>query len=138
MTSSILFPSQMFEPRKVDDSFEQQWKAAREAGFPTLLVHQELLDEGSFSRAVRAIDARGTGVYRGWMLTVEQYCGLYRSLAERGISLINSPEQYRHCHFLPESFELIRTKSPAAGWTSTPSWRPPTRSDLPPCSSRTT
>lgn len=50
------------------------------------------------------------------MLSVEQYGGLHSALAERGLSLINSPEEYRHCHFLPESFELIRAKSPASVW----------------------
>ncbi len=57
-----------------------------------------------------------TAVYRGWMLSVEQYDMLYATLARRGVELINTPEQYRHCHLLPESYELIKPKSPATVW----------------------
>lgn len=55
-------------------------------------------------------------VYRGWMLTVEQYRGLYDALAARGTRLVNTPEEYRHCHWLPESFDVIRDRSPATVW----------------------
>ncbi len=116
MTRPVVFPSQMFEPKTVDDSFAPQRRAAEAAGLPTFLVNQEHLDEGSFGRAVRRIDASGTGIYRGWMLGVEQYAGLHSALAERGLSLINTPAQYRHCHYLPESFALIESRSPASVW----------------------
>lgn len=65
VTSSIVFPSQMFEPKQVADSVAEQRGAAQGAGLTTFLVNQESLDEGDFNGAVRGIDARGTGVYRG-------------------------------------------------------------------------
>jgi hypothetical protein len=116
MSTSILFPSRMFEPSKVDDSFAAERAAARNARLPTLLLDQQRLDEGAFARAARGFEADGTGIYRGWMLSVSAYAGLHAALADRGLPLINSPEQYRHCHFLPESYELIRARSPATVW----------------------
>ncbi len=114
--TTILFPSQMFEPRRVDDAFAEQEEAARAAGFETALINQDRLDEGGCARAVRAISAEGAAVYRGWMLTSERYAELHGALQERGIALINTPEEYRHCHHLPESFHMIASRTPPSVW----------------------
>ncbi|MEO0338928.1 MAG: ATP-grasp domain-containing protein, partial [Bacteroidota bacterium] len=50
----------------------------------------------------------GQGLYRGWMLRPEKYAELYQGLLQKNIQLINDPEEYRHCHYLPESYELIK------------------------------
>ena len=38
--------------------------------------------------------------------------GLYSALAERGLKRINTPAQYRHCHYLPESYQIIKGHTP--------------------------
>lgn len=116
MAPAAIFPSQMFSPRDVDDAFVEQEAAARRAGFDVAVVDQEHLDQGSCARATRSIEHQGLAVYRGWMLTVERYTQFYAALVERGVSLINTPEQYRNCHHLPESFDSIAARSPATVW----------------------
>src|SRR5262249_23328362 len=53
-----------------------------------------------------------TAVYRGWMVTPPQYQRLYGALIARNIRLINDPDQYRHCHHLPECYPIIERLTP--------------------------
>jgi hypothetical protein len=50
------------------------------------------------------------------MLRVEQYRAFYDALAAKGVRLINSPDEYRHCHHLPESYPVIEGKTPKSIW----------------------
>jgi len=56
------------------------------------------------------------GVYRGWMMTPEQYTILHDALNARGVRLINDPAAYRHCHYLPESYAVIERATPRTVW----------------------
>ena len=47
-----------------------------------------------------------TLIYRGWMLTYDEYTTLYQAFLSKGFTLINSPEQYRECHYLPCWYDL--------------------------------
>ena len=65
---------------------------------------------------VPAADKETLGIYRGWMLTVDHYAQLFGALQERQISLINTPEQYAHCHLLPLSYAEIESYTPKTIW----------------------
>src|SRR5882672_10088224 len=112
----IVFCSEPFSPGKVDSTFEREVRAADEVGLEFELVDFEMLvDESRLAGAVRRVRSHAvpeTAVYRGWMLTPLQYTRLYSALADRNIILINSPEQYRHCHYLPDSYSVIEQETP--------------------------
>lgn len=57
-----------------------------------------------------------TAIYRGWMMSVSQYQRFHAGLCDRKLRLINSPEQYRHCHHLPESYLVIAGQTPHTVW----------------------
>lgn len=111
-----IFCSEPFAPNKPDFVYEKEVDAARAAGFEIDLIDFEVLTrEENTSKAVRRIWAAETAesaVYRGWMLNPEIYAGLFRALSEKNINLINSPEEYRHCHYLPESYKEIEAHTP--------------------------
>ncbi len=46
----------------------------------------------------------------------EVYADLYASLLDRNWRLINTPEEFRHTHLLPESFGAIAEHSPRTAW----------------------
>ncbi|HYF61682.1 MAG TPA: ATP-grasp domain-containing protein, partial [Herpetosiphonaceae bacterium] len=46
----------------------------------------------------------------------EQYGRLYAALLRKGWRLINDPAAYRHCHYLPESLEIIAAHTPRTIW----------------------
>ncbi len=118
----ILFLSHPLDPKAVDPAFKDEFRSARSAGLRCNLLDSESFDDGEYSRAVQRVPKTNDehmAVYRGWMLTVDQYSALYGALLKRGVRLINSPEQYSHTHHLPESYEVIRENTPRTAWTTT-------------------
>lgn len=97
--------------------YQAEADAARSAGMDVLLIDFEaLVHDDNVERALRSIPKSSslatTAVYRGWMMTPEQYLVFYRGLSERGLSLINPPQEYKHCHYLPEWLSELRIITP--------------------------
>src|SRR5262245_20421102 len=124
----VLFPSEPFDDRVVDACFEDELRAARRAGYDIYLLAADALQERRFDRAIHRIPssvADDQVLYRGWMLSVKSYAGLYDALKRRGIRLINRPEQYEHVHHLPASYEIIKDHTARTVWSkSADSWDP--------------
>jgi len=113
----ILLPCEPFDPREVDPDFEAEQRAAEAAGLDTALIDHSRVVEGAATTAVaRAPEEAGLAVYRGWMLTPNQYESMHAALLLRGTTLINTPEQYRACHYLPESYQWIEGHTPRSAW----------------------
>src|SRR5579884_151424 len=116
----VIFCSDPLRPRQVDDAYAVELAAAERAGFEYALVSYEaLVDEHDAERAAQRVpeqSAETLAVYRGWMLRPEQYAQLYQALAGRSVRLINDPAQYRHCHYLPESYAAIEGFTPRSVW----------------------
>lgn len=116
----VVFCSDPMAPRHPDPDYVREHDAATACGLESALVDFEaLVNDGDAARAVRwvPVNARPrAAVYRGWMLTPSRYAELYRALIDRGVALVNDPAAYRHCHWLPESYEVIRGHTPATVW----------------------
>lgn len=116
---NVLFCSNPLNVKQVDVDYEQEYHTARSLGMQTSLIDIESLIAGNAQYAIRKVTAseeRSVAIYRGWMLTPEQYRKLYEALNAKNITLLNTPEQYTHCHYLPNSFEIIRSKSMESEW----------------------
>ena len=118
----VLFCADPLQSRRVDAAYQDEHEAALGAGADISLVNFEALayenDPAGAVARVPAADAPTLGVYRGWMLTVEQYRQLFGVLQERGIVLINTLEQYAHCHWLPLCYAGIAAHTPKTVWTT--------------------
>lgn len=118
----VLFCSSGLDPDEVEPDFAAEQTAAVASGYRTSLVDHEELTSGSATRGVIRVGKAETGtcgLYRGWMLSVERYESLYRVLQVRGITLINTPDAYRACHWLPESHARIAAWTPESLWIPT-------------------
>ena len=117
----IIFCNSILDPKQVDPDFVAEWSAAQEAGFECLLISFEDLQEGNLLKALKRIMSASNEVialYRGWMLKPSEYQDLYEGLLDKHIRLLNSPQQYKHWHYLPESYKHIQDHSPESYWTS--------------------
>jgi hypothetical protein len=108
------------EPSHPDRSFEPEVAAIERLGLPYVLVdHDALIGGDDPARVVRRVSEQAEpvpAVYRGWMMTFGQYGRLFDALAAKGVVLINDPEQYRHCHHLPECYPVIEGATPRSVW----------------------
>lgn len=111
----IIFCDSGFSPKEVDYMYAEEYKAAKDAGFTTKLISFEALQKGNAKLALKRVsymDSPTLAIYRGWMLKPRQYQMFYELLKERNIALINSPEEYQFCHYLPDNYETIKAFTP--------------------------
>ena len=104
-------------PKAPDEMYQAEFDAARSAGMEVRLINFEaLVNEGNVGKALQSIlqspDYEKTAVYRGWMMTPDQYLAFYNGLSELGIRLINQPEEYKYCHFLPDWLPKLSSITP--------------------------
>lgn len=111
----FIFCSEPFYPNEVEYAYRDEAEAVLQKGLEYFLFSFEDLTKNKISSAFRFIkklEKPETAIYRGWMLKPKDYEVLYNELKSRNLQLINSPEKYKHCHYLPESYELIKERSP--------------------------
>jgi len=117
----VLFPCDPLNPRQVEPDFEHEREAAHHAGFQTALLDHTGVICGAVDEAVARVPQNaGLAVYRGWMLTPRQYGDVYGALHSRRVQLINAPEAYRVCHYLPDSYPFIQDRTPRSVWLKVP------------------
>lgn len=116
----IFFCRDPLEPARPDRAFAAEVAAVERLGLPYVLVDHDALVRGDEpDRMVRRIPAHPESrlaAYRGWMVTPPQYRVLYQALADKGIRLVNDPDQYRHGHYLPENYPIIEGHTPRSVW----------------------
>ena len=118
----LLFCSDILNPREPDSAYHAEVEASKQLNIPFDLINYEaLVYENDAAKAVRHITAgkQSEAIYRGWMLKPHQYERLTQALLNQNITLINSPEQYVHCHHLPESYPIIEGLTPPSVWMKT-------------------
>lgn len=111
----VLFCDSGFSSREVDYMYAEEYQEARKQSIMCELLSFEALRKGDTDVAlkrVKASEALEPAIYRGWMLRPEVYQALYDALLARKIQLINSPEEYRFAHYLPENYELLKEYTP--------------------------
>ncbi|MEF2278586.1 ATP-grasp domain-containing protein [Deinococcus sp. YIM 134068] len=115
----LLFPAEPFAGQIPDATYMPEVEETRRLGLDHALLDFEALLDGNPRRALRWVppsDEPRLAVFRGWMMRAEVYATLHEALSERGLTLVNTPEQYRHTHHLPESFGVIERDSPRTVW----------------------
>lgn len=95
---NFLFCNHPLYPRKVDMDYEAEYQ---EAGLNHACALFSYEDLGNGKLTLFGEDISGLTIYRGWMMKPEMYRTFYNLLEEKGIFLINSPEEYERYHTLP-------------------------------------
>ncbi len=98
----LVFPADPTSPRRVDPAFAEEADLAKSVGFA---IGFATLDLGDLQ--LKIPEGSGPALYRGWMLSIEDYAKLEAAIAHRGYALVNDAKAYRHCHHLPEWYDVI-------------------------------
>lgn len=95
---NFLFCNHPLYSKQVDMDYEIEYQEAGLSHKCALFSYEDL-ENGKLS--LFGEDISGLTIYRGWMMKPELYKIFYDLLEERGIFLINSPEEYKRYHTLP-------------------------------------
>jgi len=98
------------------DGFEDEWLALDELDQEVHHVDFEALVDGEADQACRRLPRRRTWVYRGWMLTQEEYEGLAEAIDDRGGRLLVDPQEYADAAYVPGWFPAVADCSPPTRW----------------------
>ena len=114
MIDGILFPSDYFDRKIIDQELEKEYEAAIEC---QKYEHIFLFSYEQWFHHGRLVlnetpDKSVTLIYRGWMMLPEQYESFYYALKENGINLLTSPEEYARFHIVPNIYEVIKEDTP--------------------------
>jgi hypothetical protein len=115
----FLFPAFCYALREPDPSFQKEWAAVDELGFPWHVYEFEALIAGNFERAFRFLKPGGgqTLLYRGWILKETEYRRLEQELGKRGYRLFTGTRAYALTAYLPNYHEKVRALTPPAVWS---------------------
>jgi len=116
----VIYCDSVINNKIIDPDYKDEKETAINVGFDFALISFEELIYGNVSGAlnlVKASEKQQFAIYRGWMLTPVQYNNLFEGLLKKNILLINTPSEYKHCHYLPESYDKIKSKTPKSNWT---------------------
>ncbi len=111
---NFLFCCHPLYPHRVDEEYEEEYQAAGLDHSCALFSFEDLKEGKLF---LSGEDISGLTVYRGWMLKPALYRELYRLLEERGICLLNTPEEYEKYHLLPGWYEDFKEETAETVWT---------------------
>ena len=116
----IIFCEDPLNKTTPDEMYQAEASAAQAVGFDYELINFEaLVYEKNIQKSIRLVspgNEETIGLYRGWMLKPADYQLLYEGLLSKGIKLVNNPIAYQHCHYLPDSYEVIKQKTPKTVW----------------------
>lgn len=105
-------------PQATADRFELEADAADELGLRHDTIAMEDVVDDQIEAAIEPLgDLDDDVLYRGWMLTAEEYERLDAAVADRGGTLVVTPEQYQAAHYLPNWHPAVADCSPATCWT---------------------
>lgn len=112
---NFLFCNHPLYPRKVDEDYKAEYQAAGLDHACALFSYEEFSDG---KLMLYGEEISGLTVYRGWMMKPEMYRDLYAHLEERGIILINTPEEYERYHLLPGWYGEFADETSETVWAS--------------------
>lgn len=105
-------------PQALEDRMELEAEAAEELGIAYHSIVLEDVVDGELERALEWLPRRGRRLlYRGWMLTEDEYTALHEALLDRGHTLVVAPDEYAAAHYLPNYHPELEALAVPARWT---------------------
>jgi hypothetical protein len=106
-------------PQHGEDRFELEALAAEELGIESYAIPLDPVVNGEPERALRRLPRprHRTWLYRGWMLSEEEYTGLHEAMSERGEDLVVDPESFAEATYVPSYAPLLGSHMAPTRWT---------------------
>lgn len=105
MMTAFIYPEDYFTPGAPDEEFAQEYKVARELGFEVAFYNQETL-------IPKNILPEFNYIYRGWMLSPDEYKKLNNYIQNRFAIMLVSVSDYTCTHFYSDAFKRLNSLMP--------------------------
>lgn len=109
---SFIYCNHPLDPKSVDEDYLEEYQTASQEHECALFSYDEL----EAGRLKMYGDISGLTIYRGWMMKPELNRTFYQKLEEKGIILINTPEEYEKYHLLPGWYEDFKDETAYSVW----------------------
>jgi len=99
----------------IDLEYTNELRTVHNLSIKYLLFDFDSFCEGNIKNAFRYVDKQidqQIAIYRGWMMSAEQYEKFFIELLKRNIILINCPFEYEQTHCLYNSYNAIEAHTP--------------------------
>lgn len=106
----FLFPSDYFNTKKVDSAYSELFCCLRNIGFEASIISLEALASGKIFPTPPKSGSKL--IYRGWMLTSDDYSLLVNAVRLTGADVFISHDEYLATHYLPNWYSLICDLTP--------------------------
>lgn len=106
-------------PQDAEDRFELDVLAAEELGIESYAIPLDPVVNGDPERALRRLPKprHRTWLYRGWMLSEEEYTALYEAIQDRGEDMVVDPESFAEATYIPNYVPLLGDRTAPTRWT---------------------
>lgn len=115
---TFLFCADLLSFRQPDPDYQLEYQQAGKH-FCTALFSYEEMAEGRLKLSSSCLS--GLIIYRGWMMKPAMYRRFYDLLENKGLFLINTPDQYNHYHLLPGWYGEFEKDTARSVWTASSS-----------------
>jgi hypothetical protein len=107
----FIFPSNYFKLRQADEAYSAEYDCFQNLGFETSVVSLENLGSG-VAKISQIPNPESMAIYRGWMLSANDYLQLVHTMRNAGVEMWISPDEYLATHHLPNWYPLISDLTP--------------------------
>jgi hypothetical protein len=106
----LIFFSDPVHPHLPDTAFQTEVAAAKalDLAFDVISYESLIAHKNDSFETLPVLRKNEICILRGWMLTPAQYSSLFTALERHQRILVNTPDAYRHCHYLPENYDIIQ------------------------------
>lgn len=103
----FIFPSNVLNQKKVDETFQEEADFLRNKGVSFSLFNGEeiLFKEDFINKPIHSI-------YRGWMLSEWEYRNIEKQMSEKNIPLLSGVKSYFNSHYLDLYYNNIKDYTP--------------------------
>lgn len=105
MLTAFIYPEDYFSPGRPDEEFIVEYNIAKELGFEVTVFNQETL-------LPKNILPEFNYLYRGWMLTPDEYKKLNSYIQNRFGMMLVSPTDYMSTHLYTGAFKRLNSLMP--------------------------
>ena len=102
----IIYPSET--DFKIDSNYKTEYNIASQIGIECIIFNFDKFKNESIFEVNKIIKDKTFTIYRGWMMTIDEYTKFYSECLKNNLILITHPIKYKEAHYFPYFYQYIK------------------------------